>query len=623
MRTTRPSKRSCSRAFVPPSAALLLSTLGPSAYGQTQQQPSPCFRWSGQMAIANSPGSSSGNSSSSLYYYGGQAMTSEDQTSNTWTNALVAIGLDQDWPTGTPDISLVQGDNGNYTYPPAVALGALWSSADGQTLYQYGGQFSDSPTVPPPAENVFAYDIPSNSWSIVQTSGDRVGRVAEGCPTIVPSQGTDGDNVGYYFSGHQDDHTTQGWSDEIARIYLNSMAKFDLGSTSWTNITSYSTDGSTSNTSTPITPLNRADGTLTYVPNLGTDNQGLLVSVGGATDSQYVDNSVLDVFDIGAGGWTKQSTLGDTIGTRVNHCAVRGTAKVHGVETHHIFIYGGQQLNQSDRDSAMYILTIQQNSYTWTFVGDELSGQPPGRAGHQCALSGNQLVVVGGLIAGDVLCEQPGIYVYNTSSSAWESEFQAGSTFSTPALVANVTGGIGTGSSTSGAGSATGGNGSSDPDTSGDTNSGSTSPSGTTGSSGRSKINIGAIVGGVVGGVVGLALLALLLLLLMRRRRRERAVEEAHQRKDKFGAGVKPGRSDSGSSRFAFPYEKHRPNDSRSTGYTGNAAYGAVSNRDSPGPNNEPASDDVEEETRNMEAAFNSSSLVPRRELRVVNADED
>ncbi|CEQ41658.1 SPOSA6832_03417 [Sporobolomyces salmonicolor] len=702
MRTPRPSDRASLRAFIPLSA-LLLSTLGPSAEGQTQQQPSPCFRWSGQacgslfdrsrwrsltssvqMAIANSPGSS-GNGSSSLYYYGGQAMTN--------------------WPTGTPNIRLVQEDNGNYSYPPAVArafpalpshpspesppsshsrhrrlahtlspdflalaVGALWTSANGQTLYQYGGQFSDSPTVPPPAENVFAYDIPSNSWSVVQTNGVRVGRVAEGCPAIVPAQGTDGDNVGY---------STQGWSNEIARIYLNSMAKFDLGSKSWTNITSYSGDASTSNTSTPITPLNRADGTLTYVPDLGTDNKGILVSIGGATDSQYVDNSVLDVFDIGTGGWTKQSTLGDTIGAKARShfprtlqiadtfqrifrwrqvlastiapfeepqrsmasrrtiCANLLSLPFHPAMAEpgssRSFVYGGQQLNQSDRDSAMYILSIQQNSYTWSYVGDDLSGQPPGRAGHQCALSGNQLIVVGGLIAGDVLCEQPG--------SAWQSNFQAGSTFSTPALVANITGGIGTGSSTSGAGSATGGNGSSDPDTSGGTDSGSTSPSGTTGSSDHSKTDIGAIAGGIVGGVVGLALLALLLLMLMRKRRRERAVEDGHQQRDKLGTGAKPGRSDSGSSRFAFPYEKHRPHDSRSPGYTDNGVYngvyGAVNNRDSHGLTNDPARravvtgpfaiaepDDVEEETRHMEAAF-SSSLVPKRELRVFNADEE
>lgn len=43
-------------------------------------------------------------------------------------------------------------------------------------------------------------------------------------------------------------------------------------------------------------------------------SQGILVAIGGATSTQYVDNSVLDVFDIGKGGWTKQATLGDTIG---------------------------------------------------------------------------------------------------------------------------------------------------------------------------------------------------------------------------------------------------------------------------------------------------------------------
>lgn len=78
-------------------------------------------------------------------------------------------------------------------------------------------------------------------------------------------------------------------------------------------------------------------GVRSYVPGLGTDGKGILVSIGGGTATQYVDDgSVLDIYDIGAGGWTKQSTLGDRIGTRVNHCSVRASAKVHGVETHHM-----------------------------------------------------------------------------------------------------------------------------------------------------------------------------------------------------------------------------------------------------------------------------------------------
>lgn len=100
----------------------------------------------------------------------------------------------------------------------------------------------------------------------------------------------------------------------------------------------YSSNAQTSNSSTPQTnPLSRADGSLTYVPNLGTDNKGVLVSIGGATQTQYVeDGSVLDVYDIGAAGWTRQSTLGARVGSRINHCAVRGSAKVHGQQVHHI-----------------------------------------------------------------------------------------------------------------------------------------------------------------------------------------------------------------------------------------------------------------------------------------------
>lgn len=66
------------------------------------------------------------------------------------------------------------------------------------------------------------------------------------------------------------------------------------------------------------------------MPNLGTNNEGLLVAIGGATESQYVSNQVLDVYDIGASAWTKQATQGFPLSSRVNHCAVRASAIVHG-----------------------------------------------------------------------------------------------------------------------------------------------------------------------------------------------------------------------------------------------------------------------------------------------------
>ena len=122
---------------------------------------------------------------------------------------------------------------------PSRAVGTLWPSADGSTLYQYGGQFSDSPVVPSvPAQEVFAYDIEQGEWSTVETNGEVVGRTAEGSATIVPGLGQGGDSVGFYFSGHQDFLTSQGWSNQVARIYLNSMVEFDLGSKTMKNITS-------------------------------------------------------------------------------------------------------------------------------------------------------------------------------------------------------------------------------------------------------------------------------------------------------------------------------------------------------------------------------------------------
>lgn len=79
----------------------------------------------------------------------------------------------------------------------SLAVGALWASADGNKLYQWGGQFQDTPTVPPPEARTFVYDIPSNEWSVVQTNGDQVGNAAEGQPAIVPGLGANGDNLAF------------------------------------------------------------------------------------------------------------------------------------------------------------------------------------------------------------------------------------------------------------------------------------------------------------------------------------------------------------------------------------------------------------------------------------------
>lgn len=130
-----------------------------------------------------------------------------------------------------------------------------------------------------------------------------------------PSLNRPTSRLGLVFGGHLDDHTVEGWSNQIARVYLDSLVSFDLGSQTFTNITSFSSNATSGGNSAPESaPVHRADGVFVYVPGLGTGKKGIIVAIGGATETQFVDNSVLDVYDLGSGGWTKQSTLGDTMG---------------------------------------------------------------------------------------------------------------------------------------------------------------------------------------------------------------------------------------------------------------------------------------------------------------------
>lgn len=67
------------------------------------------------------------------------------------------------------------------------------------------------------------------------------------------------------------------------RVFLSSMTAIDLGSNAWKNMTTFASSGdsgSRNSTNATVPPILRADSTLTYVPNLGTDNKGVLVAIG-------------------------------------------------------------------------------------------------------------------------------------------------------------------------------------------------------------------------------------------------------------------------------------------------------------------------------------------------------
>lgn len=574
-----------------------------------QSQPLPCQRWAHQTTITSSP-----TTKPTLWIQGGQQKSSPDQATRTWTNALLSLDLASPWNAGSPALSLIEADNSDPYSPPAVSLGALWSSDDARHLYLWGGQFADNPDVKPGPIDTFSYDILNRSWSSVHTSGDRVLRPSEGASALVPSIAPNRAPMAYYFGGHLDWASVPGWSTSTPRVFLDSLVQLDLGSLSWTNYSSFnpSPDTNLINATVEGTPTIRADGTLTYVPSVGPSGKGLLVAIGGGQNFQSItqnsnrsiDNSALDVFDLASKTWVKQATQGKIPSPRINHCAVRGTAKVNGNPIHQIFVYGGQIVNGSSQSTDLYVLTIP--GFTWTFIGDNLNSQPSARAGHTCDLIGSQMIVIGGYVASDLLCDSQSVYVFDTTSFTWKNTYTPGLPYRTPNMLAQTIGGAGIGHSTSSAGSALGGDGSADPDLS------------TRYSDQSHSVDVGAVVGGVLSAFV--VLLLILSVWIMRKKKKKRRLEA-----DQAAAALQA----------AWTREKSIVSQPpRSSGiYIDSEGLPSVSRASEDLPSRSlsmalekhfqlfpSASDDPELDTEGFEPQF-STRLVPRQHLRVMNPE--
>lgn len=91
-------------------------------------------------------------------------------------------------------------------------MGALWPSLDEKLLFTYGGELSDSPSVPPPAQATFQFDISRGVWSVAGTSGV-VTRAAEGASAY-------GSGVGYCTSPTPLDCADMTLGDQILAVIL-------------------------------------------------------------------------------------------------------------------------------------------------------------------------------------------------------------------------------------------------------------------------------------------------------------------------------------------------------------------------------------------------------------------
>lgn len=380
-----------------------------------------CKRWSGQTAVVNG----------TLYMYGFRTTTDAQQKSNTWTNDFLTLDLKQSWQISNPSLTGLPQPSG----PPAVSLGYLYSSHN--SLWLYGGQYSDSPKVAPGPNSIWEYDISGGSWTEHSDPKSSAGTNAEGDgQSIQRSSEGSGFGVtvlgrGWYFGGHLDDFTTEGWSNQIARVYLKSLLEITFPGHSNDAVESLK-DGKKAG-ETPVfrnittggiqdtgSFPERADGLLTYVPGFG--SEGLLIGFTGGDNDTFAQMNVIDVYDIAESTWYKQSTSGKMPPYRVNACAVVGAAA--DGSSYNIYMFGGQNLqpfgNQTQKDD-MWILSVP--SFTWIEVDQDSQAVPPARAGHSCHVWDGQMIVVGGYVGQELSCDSPGIYVFNMSSLSWSDQF--------------------------------------------------------------------------------------------------------------------------------------------------------------------------------------------------------
>ncbi|KAG5297412.1 cell wall anchored protein [Histoplasma ohiense] len=382
-----------------------------------------CKRWSQQTAVVNG----------TMYMYGGRSMTDSSQSDNTWNDDFLTLDLKSTWDISSPKFAGLPRPSG----PPPVSNGYLWNSLE--SLFLYGGEFSDNPRKFPTAFSLWEYNILSSTWKehenprTSQGSNSNVGdqpvqRSAEGAGITALELGR-----GFYFGGHLDGYTTEGWDLSVPRVYLKSFIEFTFPGYSnneieslkgdkpagadgaWRNITEGGLQESAGFTE-------RADGVLVYVPGFG--KQGIILGLAGGTNATFTQMNVIDVYDIETSTWYKQATSGETPAIRVNPCAVAASA-ADGSSTQ-VYLYAGQNLipygKQIQYDD-MWILSIP--SFTWIKVNTDGQSVPPARAGHTCNIWNSQIIVTGGYVGQDLTCDSPGVYVFDASELQWKTQYAA------------------------------------------------------------------------------------------------------------------------------------------------------------------------------------------------------
>lgn len=207
------------------------------------------------------------------------------------------MDLTQNWQISTPSLTGLPQPSG----PPNVSNGFLWNSHE--SLFLYGGEFSDSPAEAPSAFSLWEYNAITSQWyehdnpttspgNFSTSDNQPVQRAAEGAGASVAGLGR-----GWYFGGHEDGYTTEGWSQSVPRIYIKSMIEYTFPGSENSQVNSLSdnkpagSDGAWRNITDGGAQDSagfpeRADGLLLYIPGFGA--QGILIGLAGGTNDTFV-----------------------------------------------------------------------------------------------------------------------------------------------------------------------------------------------------------------------------------------------------------------------------------------------------------------------------------------------
>ena len=199
------------------------------------------------------------------------------------------------------------------------------------------------------------------------------------------------------------------------------------GAQSFKNYSSNATYTENTTTSLPT------GSSLVYVPGLGSNQSGILVSLGGLTDNSLVSTTTIDIFDLTTQAWSKRNTSGSPPSRRINSCAV---VAMSSNSTQNIYMYGGQSPLPLDQFSDMWILTLP--SFMWVQVNQTGIHKPHGRSMHTCHAIGSQMVVVGGY-QGEDHSDGFGLHVFDMTSLQWKRAFEADTVYTLPIALGSVT----------------------------------------------------------------------------------------------------------------------------------------------------------------------------------------